>query len=301
MNPTLKSKLQSLANKYEDKSFLEDDPSQFMTHYHTIADKEVAAFIAATLAFGRRDQIISHVNMILSAATPSPAEWLRSGRYKDFFPNNRNSFYRVFSNKNMRELCGVLQKILSENKTLGAYFEIQYKQAVMSCPCNSKRIQQQLPSQDEIKATSKSDNAEHCKNCKLNPFTPGSKLKCKSVPLFKIIQNAFSEVDCGNLIPKTRQSSCKRLQLFLRWIVRDDSPVDLGLWTWYDKSNLLMPLDTHVMQESVKFGLMKKSSSGKIPAATISKAYELTEQMKLVWPDDPAKGDFALFGLGVNE
>lgn len=285
MTSPLKLKLQSLAKKYEDKSFLEDDPSQFMTKYHTVADKEIAAFIAATLAFGRRDQIISHVNMILAAASPSPAEWLRSGKYKDFFPNNTNSFYRVFTNKNMRELCKVLQTILNKNKTLGTYFEAQYKQAIALCPCMKQPL-----------------TSEQCSSsCNNNPFTAGSKLKCQNVPLFKIIQNAFLDADCGNLIPKTRQSSCKRLQLFLRWVVRDESPVDLGLWTWYDKRNLLMPLDTHVMQESVKFGLMKKSSSGKIPAATISKAYELTEQMKLVWPDDPVKGDFALFGLGVNE
>lgn len=284
MTSALKEKLQSLAKRYEDKSFLEDDPSQFMTKYHTVADKEIAAFIAATLAFGRRDQIISHVNMILAAASPSPAGWLRSGKYKDFFPNNTNSFYRVFTNKNMRELCKVLQTILNKNKTLGTYFEAQYKQAVALCPCMKQPL-----------------TSEQCSNCNNNPFTAGSKLKCKNVPLFKIIQNAFLDADCGNLIPKTRQSSCKRLQLFLRWVVRNESPVDLGLWTWYDKRNLLMPLDTHVMQESVKFGLMKKSSSGKIPAATISKAYELTEQMKLVWPDDPVKGDFALFGLGVNE
>ncbi|MBQ5385350.1 MAG: DUF2400 family protein, partial [Treponema sp.] len=88
--------------------------------------------------------------------------------------------------------------------------------------------------------------------------------------------------------------------MFLRWMVRDSSPVDLGLWTWFDKKNLLMPMDTHVIQESVKFGLLPKSPSGKIPGATMKNAIALTDFMKTVFPDDPVRGDFALFGLGAN-
>ena len=84
--------------------------------------------------------------------------------------------------------------------------------------------------------------------------------------------------------------------MFLRWMVRTSSPVDLGLWTWYSPSDLLIPLDTHVLQESVKLGLIPEGSAG-----TSKTARKLTDMLKQVWPDDPARGDFALFGLGFDQ
>lgn len=118
--------------------------------------------------------------------------------------------------------------------------------------------------------------------------------------LAPLICNLFSE-NC-HLIPHSKGTAAKRINMFLRWMVRDSSPVDLGIWsTWYKKENLLIPLDTHVMQESVKFGLLKKTKSGGIPAASFKTDVELTELMKEVFPHDPCRGDFALFGLGVDK
>ena len=90
--------------------------------------------------------------------------------------------------------------------------------------------------------------------------------------------------------------------MFLRWMVRDNSPVDLGLWTsWYSKKNLLMPLDVHVMQEATNFGLLEKNSNGNYKSANLKTAIELTQKMNEFFPNDPVRGDFALFGLGVNK
>ncbi len=98
-----------------------------------------------------------------------------------------------------------------------------------------------------------------------------------------------------SVVPKDATSACKRVCMFLRWMVRDNSPVDLGLWSGIiDKRTLIMPLDTHVVQESVRLGLL----SGK--SASMAAARRLTERMLEVFPDDPLKGDFALFGYGVN-
>ena len=98
------------------------------------------------------------------------------------------------------------------------------------------------------------------------------------------------------VVPKDATSACKRVCMFLRWMVRDGSPVDLGLWsTTIDKRTLIMPLDTHVVQESVRLGLL----SGK--AASMAAARRLTARMLEVFPDDPLKGDFALFGYGVSK
>lgn len=103
------------------------------------------------------------------------------------------------------------------------------------------------------------------------------------------------------LIPHSKTTAAKKVNMLLRWMVRDNSPVDLGLWSsWYKKENLLVPLDTHVMQEATKMGILKPSSSGKPKSATIKTAIELTNAMKEVFPTDPVKSDFALFGLGVD-
>ena len=84
--------------------------------------------------------------------------------------------------------------------------------------------------------------------------------------------------------------------MFLRWMVRDGSPVDLGLWSdIMDRRTLIMPLDTHVVQESLRMGLLKSRT------ASMGPARRLTDAMLEIFPDDPLKGDFALFGLGVDE
>lgn len=95
-------------------------------------------------------------------------------------------------------------------------------------------------------------------------------------------------------VPKDTQSACKRVCMFLRWMVRSGSPVDLGLWAdFLDRRSLIMPLDTHVLSEACTLGLMASRT------ATMSAARRLTDALAEVFPDDPLKGDFALFGYGV--
>lgn len=97
------------------------------------------------------------------------------------------------------------------------------------------------------------------------------------------------------VVPRDTSSACKRLCMFMRWMVRDGSPVDLGLWAdIIDKRTLVMPLDTHVIHEARSLGLLTSSS------ATMATARRLTAAMKEVFPDDPLKGDFALYGYGVS-
>ena len=105
----------------------------------------------------------------------------------------------------------------------------------------------------------------------------------------------FHEAGSDAVIPKDPKSACKRVCMFLRWMVRSGSPVDLGLWSGFlDRRTLVIPLDTHVLQEAKKLGLLKGS------AASMCAARRLTAALAEVFPDDPAKGDFALFGAGVD-
>lgn len=97
-------------------------------------------------------------------------------------------------------------------------------------------------------------------------------------------------------VPKDTSSACKRVCMFLRWMVRDGSPVDLGLWaSEIDKRTLIMPMDTHVLQQSVRLGLLSSKT------ASMSAALRLTARLAQIFPEDPLKGDFALFGEGVNQ
>ncbi len=106
----------------------------------------------------------------------------------------------------------------------------------------------------------------------------------------------FAGHGTSGIIPKDTTSACKRVCMFLRWMVRDSSPVDLGLWSdFIDKRTLIMPLDTHVIQEAHRLGLTNSTSS------SMSSARKLTQKMLEIFPDDPLKGDFALFGYGVNK
>lgn len=106
----------------------------------------------------------------------------------------------------------------------------------------------------------------------------------------------FFEHGDGVLVPKNTQSACKRVCMFLRWMVRSDSAVDLGLWAdIIDRRTLIMPLDTHVVQEAMNMGLLHSRT------ASMSTAKKLTKAMLDIFPYDPLKGDFALFGLGIDK
>ncbi|MBK8563075.1 MAG: TIGR02757 family protein [Saprospiraceae bacterium] len=94
--------------------------------------------------------------------------------------------------------------------------------------------------------------------------------------------------------PMTK-STCKRLNMFLRWMVRcDDRGVDFGLWKQIKPSQLLIPLDVHVERHARRFGLLTR------PQTDWLAVLELTERLREFDPNDPVKYDFALFGLGAN-
>lgn len=113
-------------------------------------------------------------------------------------------------------------------------------------------------------------------------------------------QNAIKSIcsyfaSCTNLIPKDTTSACKRICMFLRWMVRDNSPVDIGLWSdIIDKRTLIMPLDTHVLRQANNLQLIKSTN------ATFQTAIKLTLAVQNIFPDDPLKADFALFGYGID-
>ena len=93
-----------------------------------------------------------------------------------------------------------------------------------------------------------------------------------------------------------RKSACKRINMFLRWMVRqDDKGVDFGLWKRIQPSQLVCPCDVHVERVARRFHLITRKQTD------WQMAMELTANLKEFDPIDPVKYDFALFGLGVEE
>lgn len=93
-----------------------------------------------------------------------------------------------------------------------------------------------------------------------------------------------------------RGSACKRLNMFLRWMVRqDESGVDFGLWKGISSSQLICPLDVHVQRVATRLGILERKQSD------WKAALELTESLRRFAPEDPVKYDFALFGMGLED
>ena len=96
------------------------------------------------------------------------------------------------------------------------------------------------------------------------------------------------------LIPDANKNGAmKRVNMFLRWLVRD-GVVDLGIWKFIDKSELLIPLDTHVARISREMNLLKRNSND------FKAVRELTNELKTFDKNDPVKYDFAMFGYGID-
>lgn len=86
----------------------------------------------------------------------------------------------------------------------------------------------------------------------------------------------------------------KKINMMRRWLVRNDGKVDLGLWRHSSPAGLLIPLDVHVYDQALALGLTTRHSKD------LTTARQITDAFREIFPDDPVKGDFALFGYGVD-
>ena len=91
-----------------------------------------------------------------------------------------------------------------------------------------------------------------------------------------------------------RKAPNKKINMMRRWMVRRDGIVDFGLWRDTDPADLVIPLDTHVYAQAVELGLTSRRSKD------LATALEITDAFREIFPSDPCKGDFALFGYGVT-
>ena len=144
----------------------------------------------------------------------------------------------------------------------------------------------------------------YCKNESLeSAFTNGMKKNDSSIEnglngfynYFFSLENVPKRT-LKHIASPAKKASCKRLNMYLRWMVRNDNKgVDFGIWKAISPSQLVIPLDLHVARVARHFGLLNRKPTDWLAAV------ELTEAMKTLDKKDPAKYDFALFALGVLE
>ena len=252
-----------MACKYEKKEFLDGDPSWFMHQVEGDANKELLAFVASALSYGSRAQFLPKIRYVLECSGEDIAGWLLRGDYQRAFPDDDSCYYRLYSNRMMRAFLDALALMVRQYGSMKAF--IQFHPG--------------MPDEGNNRESGRKGNDRS--------------ITC--LDAIVSLTSWFAAHGSSGVVPKNAQSSCKRLCMFLRWMVRDGSPVDLGLWSdIIDRRTLIMPMDTHVVQEANRLGLIHSKST------TMAAAIKLTDRLREVFPDDPLKGDFALFGYGVD-
>lgn len=123
---------------------------------------------------------------------------------------------------------------------------------------------------------------------------------CQNRPFLALFHEEFF-ARSSDLAERTRKhvsnpekgSTCKRLYMYLRWAIRKNSPVDLGIWNFMDASKLMVPFDVHVARQARRYGLISRRTND---WQTVN---ELTSTLATLNPADPARYDYALFGIGA--
>jgi uncharacterized protein (TIGR02757 family) len=251
--PALKARLDGLCVRYDSAGALDKDPLSVVLAYEAPLDQEVAAFVAAHLAYGRVEPMIRAVRGILGPLGPRPAEWLRGHPHSAA----RKELNRALASWTWRFHTGA---------DLVAWL-LAWKQ--LDAESGEGLESHLLPQTGE-----QPDEA-----------------------LSRLVQRLRAELPpsygCRFSLPDPQEgAACKRWRMFLRWMVRTGWP-DLGLWTRYPASRLIIPLDTHVARVSRFIGLSHRATpDGKM-------AHEITESLRRLDPVDPLRYDFALSHLGI--
>lgn len=255
--------LQAYAQLYECREFIHGDPSWFMHQVKGERNQETMAFIASCLSYGSRTVFMPRIQFLLDSAHGEPYEWISTGAFRRDIPDDSACFYRLYTNRMMLDFFQALREMLLEYGSLRNYIEafVHRKYAVENCLTTENRQKM-----SEIHA----------------------------IDAIESLCSYFSDRQIKGIVPQNTQSCCKRVCMFLRWMVRNSSPVDLGIWAdFIDKKSLIIPLDTHVLNQGLRLGLIEGKSVSMVVAR------RLTDKLLRIFPDDPLRGDFALFGYGI--
>ncbi len=235
------------------------DPIQIVRRYPRLDDREIVAFIAGGLAFGRVATIMASIEAVCAVLGDSPARFVRG-----FDPGRDGRALEPIVHRWTRgqDLAGVvliLRTLLSRHGSLEAAFAARLDAAAPDVASALEAFSA------EARAVDLADVYGRARR------SPGA-------------HYFFSRPSTG--------SACKRLNLFLRWMVRTDA-VDPGGWTRVPARQLVVPLDTHTIRAGKCLGLTRRASPG------WKMASEITGALRALDPVDPVRYDFALCHLGM--
>ena len=236
------------------------DPVHIVRRFQVPADREIVGFCAAALAFGRVASVLQSIESLLAVMGPEPARFVR-----DFDPARERArlaplVHRWISGSDLIALLIVLQRMLKEAGSIEAFF-----------------LQGDDPAAPDVGPALDSFS-------KRALATDLRAAYGRRVPRQRGVSYFFPRPAAG--------SACKRLNLFLRWMVRRDA-IDLGVWTRVSPARLIVPLDTHVIRLGRCLRLTRYTSPGWKMAA------DITNALRTFDPLDPVRFDFALCHVGM--
>jgi uncharacterized protein (TIGR02757 family) len=255
----LKPILDRLVKEFERATHVED-PVRLLTRYDEPADREVVAFVAAALAFGRVRSVINTVEAVLAAMGRHPARFVYGFEPARDAAPLRTLTHRWTRGEDFVALMIVLRAMLREAGSIERFF-------AAGLALGAADVTSALES-FSTRACAVDVSAAY-----------GRRLGRPGVHYF------FTRPSAGG--------ACKRLNLFLRWMVRCDT-IDPGGWSAVSPAQLVMPLDIHVIRVGQCLGLTAYRSPGWRMAA------DVTASLRIVDPHDPIKYDFALCHLGMQ-
>ncbi len=250
----IKELLENLYTTYRHK-FSSRDPVWNLHRFSDDKDIEITGLITSSYAYGSVNQINDFINNLLKRIDNKPYEFTINFEKRKDKKYLQGLYYRFNSEEDLIDL------LVSLNRTLTQYSSL--------------------------------------KNLFLSNYGPGDENIIKALSEFssKLINNKDKETHkyYHYLISNPANgSACKRMNLFLRWMVRKDE-IDTGIWKEIHPSKLIMPVDTHVGRVSKKLKLVKRKS------VDLKFAIELTGKLKQFDPEDPVKYDFSLCHIGIEK
>ena len=236
------------------------DPVQIVRRYRKAPDQEVIGFCAAALAFGRVQSVLNTVNALAGVLGPAPAEYVRRFDPGAPHPELRAMVHRWIRGADIVALLWILRQMIDEAGSIEAFFAAGHDPAAVDVGGALDNFSRRALALDLRAAYGRRV-----------PKRPG-------------VCYFFPRPSAG--------SACKRLNLFLRWMVRRDA-VDLGTWTTIPAGKLIVPLDTHVIRLGRCLRLTKYTSPGWRMAA------DITASLRAIDPADPVRFDFSLCHVGM--
>ncbi|HUB59058.1 MAG TPA: DUF2400 domain-containing protein [Puia sp.] len=296
---TLQRFLERKVKEYNRPSFIPDDPISIPHAYRKKQDIEIAGFFTAVFSWGNRTTIIRKSRELMQFMDDSPHQFVLN--YTEREIRKLLSFkHRTFNPTDLLYFVEFLRYHYSRSDTL--------EDAFLFDPITDPNTEPNADPKTEPNTGPKTKpTAKPTANPIVNPIAnPAANPAAAPIWDAETALTAFYHYffSLEDVPPRTRKhiatpernSSCKRLNMFLRWMARkDDNGVDFGCWERIPMNRLICPLDLHVARVARRFGLLTRKPTD------WTAALELTERLARFDPADPVKYDFALFALGALE